>query len=253
MNGISSLRTRIFVTLVLSLKVWAGDPGVHHRPSGGIGPWDTGNFNACAPTTLDIQAWHYIPGQFQGYFRFDWSLYRNNQMIASFNQPWDLRGNNMAQNYTFQNTFFGIPRAPGTYRVDLVIRRRVGCPFNCHFTVLQTFASDTFNGVATQLTQAPVPTIRLEVVADPGNDMIYRLRGWQTNGNASLTGQWNIFNSDNTGTAGALIVSNWSTPGPPYTINQTLNLGSWYLLQYGNYNDCLSWNDTKRLIYITKP
>jgi hypothetical protein len=145
------------------------------------------------------------------------------------------------------------PLQPGVYyaKLKLEIRQFIA-------TWVTKFDQNTlqpyinFTSPANPPAQAPVPIIRLEVVANSGSDMIYQLRGWQTNGNTSLIGQWNIFNSDSMGTVGALIVSQWSTPGQPYTINQNLNLGSWYLLQYGNYSSCLSWNDTKRLIYINK-
>jgi len=145
------------------------------------------------------------------------------------------------------------PLQPGVYygRLKLEIRQ-------FFWTWVTNFDQNTlmpyinFTSPASPPAQAPVPVIRLEVVANSGSDMIYQLRGWQTNSNTSLVGQWNIVNSNSAGTAGALIVSNWSTPGQAFTINQNLNLGSWYLLQYGNYNECFSWNDTKRLIYIDK-
>ena len=105
------------------LKLRHKEPG----PVGLFNPWSDKSIALCPPIPArEFQAYRYVPGIFQGYFRFSWTLYRNGQNAGSFSSIWDLRGNSFLQNYTFQNTFFNVIPQSGTYDVRLLVERRSG-------------------------------------------------------------------------------------------------------------------------------
>jgi hypothetical protein len=143
------------------------------------------------------------------------------------------------------------PLQSGSYDATVKLEKR-NAPFIWSTQFNQTTTAINFTGAAGQSGQAPIPVIRLEVVANAGSDVIYQLRGWQTNGNASLVGQWEIYDSDPSGAQYGQEYLGWAAPGATLTMNKNLNLGSWYMLKYGNYSQCYSWNETRRLVYIKK-
>ena len=53
----------------------------------------------------------------QGYFRFDWTLFKNGQPYRSETQIYDLRGATALdyQNYTYVKDFFKLPTDAGVY------------------------------------------------------------------------------------------------------------------------------------------
>ncbi len=111
--------------------------------------------------------------------------------------------------------------------------------------------SVTFTNPANPIGQAPVPDLRLEVVANSTTASNYRLRGWQVGGSPALQPQWNLYNSDQSGAElGPAVSITWSPMGSSHVIPFDLNAGSWYMLKYGNYSACYSWNETRRKIYI---
>jgi hypothetical protein len=94
------------------------------------------NFSACQPApNSDFQITRYVSGMLQGYFKFEWTLFKDGQPIDSYAQYYDLRGNNalLYQNFTYQNTFFNRPTSPGTYEGKLEVKKHGGTPWNYNY------------------------------------------------------------------------------------------------------------------------
>jgi hypothetical protein len=86
-------------------------------------------YSACQPAPQsDFQVRRFVPGMMQGYFRFDWTLYKDGQPYQSDTQWYDLRGGTAwsYQNHTYVKVFFALPSDPGTYTGRLEVRRRNG-------------------------------------------------------------------------------------------------------------------------------
>lgn len=232
-------------------SAFASGPGLVYWENG----YQTQNESTCtinlAPTiTFYIQyfycGWDHCDGGFgPNPYRWSFWLYRNGQIY------WQQTGVQTSQVWINYPITLPTPLPPGTYHGELRYEKRV------FIATWQTQFDLTTNSI--QITdppqpywQAPVPQLRVEVVANAGSDMLYQLRGWQVNGNASLQPQWNLYNSDIAGNEGAPVSVNWSPMGIHYTIPSNLNLNQWYMLKYGNYSACYSWNETRRLIYLKK-
>jgi hypothetical protein len=178
-------------------------------------------------------------------YRWSFWLYRNGQVY------WSQSGVQTSQVWINYPITLPTPLPPGTYHGELRYEKRVFIA-TWHTQFDLTTNSIQINDPSQPYWQAPVPQLRVEVVANAGNDMLYQLRGWQVNGNASLQPQWNLYNSDSAGTEVSTVSVNWSAMGAHYIIPSNLNLNQWYMLKYGNYSACYSWNETRRLIYIKK-
>ncbi len=230
----------------------ASGPGLVYWQNGS---YQTQNESVCtinlAPSlTFYIQyfycGWTHCDGGFGANpYRWSFWLYRNGTVY------WQQSGVQTSAVWINYPITLSTPLPPGTYHGELKYEKRV------FFATWQTQFSTTTNSIQiTQPTQpfwqAPVPQLRVEVVANAGSDMLYQLRGWQVNGNVSLQPQWNLYNSDPAGTEGSPVSVNWSPMGVHYTIPSNLNLNQWYMLKYGNYSACYSWNETRRLIYLKK-
>ena len=192
-------------------------------------------------------AWDHCGGGFGANpYRWSFWLYRNGQVY------WSQSGVQTSQVWINYPITLPTPLPPGTYHGELKYEKRV------FISSWQTQFDITTNSIqiiepSQPYWQAPAPQLRVEVVANAGNDMLYQLRGWQVNGNATLQPQWNLYNSNIAGTEiGPPISVNWSAMGVHYTIPSNLNLNQWYMLKYGNYSACYSWNETRRLIYVNK-
>jgi hypothetical protein len=178
-------------------------------------------------------------------YRWSFWLYRNGQVY------WSQTGVKTNQVWINYPITLPTPLPPGTYHGELKYEKRT-------FIATWQTVFDTATNAITLLVppqpnwQAPVPDLRLEVVANPASDTLYQLRGWQVGGNPTLQPQWNVWNSNSSGATGPLVSTTWSSMGSHYVIPSNLNFNQWYLLQYGNYSACYSWNDTKRLIFINK-
>jgi hypothetical protein len=147
----------------------------------------------------------------------------------------------------------GTPLQQGTYHAVLKLAIENFWGTYVPNTTWNVYSAVTFTAPATPLAQAPAPTIWLDTLANPNNPNQYSLEASQTNAVPSrgLAGQWDIVSSNAAGTYGTNLYSSWVTPGhtftsPPYFLNH----GSYYILQYGNYNACFSWNSVAYLIYI---
>jgi len=204
-----------------------------------------------APTiTFYIQffycGWEKCDGGFgSNPYRWSFWLYRNGQVY------WSQTGVQTSQVWINYPITLSTPLPPGTYHGELRYEKRT------FVATWQTMFDQSTNAIMISdpnqpFWQAPVPNLRLEVVANAGSDLIYQLRGWQVNGNPTIQPQWNLYNSNSVGAQGTLISTTWSSMGSHYVIPSNLNVNNWYLLQYGNYSACYAWNDTLRLIYIKK-
>lgn len=136
---------------------------LHHTDGSG---WSQSGIALCSGTTAvrNFQAYRYVPGQFQGYFRFNWTLYRDQQEVGFFSSIWDLRGNNFAQNYTFQNTFFNVNLQSGTYTVRLEIEQRTGFPFH-HW-------DSVFDGTSNGITVTPFTSTYSFLIKDRNGNFV---------------------------------------------------------------------------------
>jgi len=145
-------RVAIAVAAILGF-LWIGQGAGHsqvalqHKSPGAVSltnPWSQNGIAICAPASpLDFQALHYVPGVYQGNFRFSWDLDLNGQVVSHAEAPWDLTSS-FAQNYTFQYTFYGVTPQPGTYTIHLVIQEFKGFWF---FGSWQTVFDETSNAV----------------------------------------------------------------------------------------------------------
>lgn len=100
------------------------------------GQYTNANFSACQPApNSDFQITRYVSGMLQGYFKFEWTLFKDGQAIDSYVQYYDLRGNNalLYQNFTYQNAFFNRPTSPGTYEGKLEVKKRGGPAWNYNY------------------------------------------------------------------------------------------------------------------------
>lgn len=104
---------------------------LHYSVPNGISPWSTDKIHYCGGqpsgglAPRNFQAYQYWAGQLVGYYYFSWYLKRDGQDVAKFiDDPYDLRGTNMAQNATFQRTFFSVVPEIGQYTVRLLVQRR---------------------------------------------------------------------------------------------------------------------------------
>lgn len=100
------------------------------------GQYTDANFSVCQPApNSDFQITRYVSGMLQGYFKFEWTLFKDGQPIEFYAQYYDLRGNNatLFQNFTYQNTFFNRPTSPGTYAGKLEVKKRGGTLGNYNY------------------------------------------------------------------------------------------------------------------------
>lgn len=130
------------------------------------------NIAVCQPAAAsDWVSQRYMPGIMQGYFRLDYTLYRDGQQIATDRQDWDETGSTWLQNYTFTHMFFGIATTPGTYTTELTIRKRNGPPWNRDFN--QHVLVESSPPLVVSNVQ-PVPKIKIRnasgVFVDPPTD-----------------------------------------------------------------------------------
>jgi len=206
--------------------------------------------NNLASLTFYVQdficSWdHCLGGLGANPYRWSIWLYRNGTVI------WQQSGIQTSTAWINYPVTLSTPLQAGSYHAELKLEKRVFL-WSWQTIFDTTTGSINFTAPSTPIGQAPVPVIRLEVVANAGSDMLYQLRGWQTNGNSTLAGQWETYNSDALGTQGSQVAVNWATPGTHIVLPSNLNLNQWYMLKYGNYSQCYSWNETRRLIYIKK-
>jgi hypothetical protein len=117
---------------IMNLDAMAQTSLVRKPANASPSSYSSANVSVCQPAAAasDFQIRHYVPGMIQGYFRFEWTLYKDGNPYQSFNTTYDLRGGNALgyQNHTYQNAFFNLPTDAGTYSGGLVVRKRKGVP-----------------------------------------------------------------------------------------------------------------------------
>jgi hypothetical protein len=130
------------------------------------------NLAVCAPAPAsDWVSQRFMPGIMQGYFRLDYTLYKDGQKIVGDRQDWDETGSPWLQNYTFTHVFPGIATTPGKYTTELTIRKRNGPPWNRDFNehvLVETSPPLVISNVQ------PVPKIKIRnaggIFVDPPAD-----------------------------------------------------------------------------------
>jgi hypothetical protein len=127
------------------------------------GNYSSANLSSCQPAAAsDIRIKRFVPGMMQGYFRFDWTLFKNGQPYRSETQIYDLRGATALdyQNYTYVKDFFNLPTDAGVYEGKLEVRERGGPPWNHNYNHV------VFSNVSPSLTLSDTTPTHLFTVRD---------------------------------------------------------------------------------------